>query len=58
VWDSRYRPHLVGLDPRRICDTEIRLAFQRARAKDLFLCFHNAFLWENLRASLGDLCML
>jgi uroporphyrinogen decarboxylase len=58
VWESKYRPHLLGVDRSRLAFDALRLACEKARQGDLFLCCHNTFLWENLRNMLGDVCML
>jgi len=58
IWDSTYRYHLLKVDRQRIAFDEISKAFKKARDRGLFLCYHNAFLWENMRSMLGDVCML
>ena len=58
VWDRTYRPRLVEADRQRLRVAAIADAFDKARSRDLFLCCHSPFLWENMRAMLGDVCML
>jgi hypothetical protein len=33
-------------------------SLRRRGPRDLFLCYHSPFLWENMRGMLGDVCML
>ena len=58
IWDREYRPRLVEVDRQRLRVETISDAFAKARARELFLCCHSPFLWENMRAMLGDVCML
>ena len=58
VWDRKYRPHLLEVDRERVASAHIAERFRKARARDLFLCCHTPVLWENMRAMLGDVCML
>lgn len=58
IWDRKYRPHLFAIDRERINGEAISAAFRKAKKHELFLCCHNAFLWENMRGMLGDVCML
>jgi hypothetical protein len=58
VWDRKYRGALTALDVRRIQGKKVEEALLKARKQELFFSYHNAFLWENLRESMGDVCML
>jgi hypothetical protein len=58
VWEKKYREFVTKLDVQRFATEQIEHAFGKAREKELFLCYHNAFLWENLRGMIGDLCLL
>jgi len=59
VWDEKYRPHLLGDHGKRVGDvqaTRENLARRRDQGKWAF--YGNQFVWECLRASLGDVNML
>jgi uroporphyrinogen decarboxylase len=58
VWDARYRPHLVAFDRDRLGDLDqARANLARRRAQGRWTIFGHMFIWEILRASLGDTAM-
>jgi len=57
VWDRDYRPHLLTLDPRRLDIENNRDALTKMRAKGKWAFFGHIFVFEQMRASLGDVCM-
>jgi uroporphyrinogen decarboxylase len=60
VWDSDYREHLgPANDRRRIASdlTPFREQLAARRADGRFAYFGSQFIWENMRASLGDCCL-
>jgi len=59
VWESDYRPHLVGSARRRIepAFDNTRNALARRREQQLWSHYGHQFIWECMRASLGDLCL-
>lgn len=60
VWDRDYRPLLVdaAADRERVGDLEeVRRQLARRRQQGKWTGFGQQFLWENMRASLGDYVM-
>jgi len=53
-----YREQLLTLDTRRMDISALREGLQQARAADKFSVYSNLFIFEIMRATLGDLCML
>lgn len=55
VWERDYRPHVATFDRERIGDLDgVRQALKRRREQGKWTFYGNQFIWENLRASLGD----
>ena len=57
VWERDYRPHLLGLDRERIKIDSARTNLQKLRARGTWAHYGGLFIWENMRRSLGDVCM-
>ncbi|HUU58706.1 MAG TPA: uroporphyrinogen decarboxylase family protein [Phycisphaerae bacterium] len=57
VWERDYRPHLLTLDRERIDIEGAAEGLARRREKGIFATFGHLFLWENMRQSMGDICM-
>jgi len=57
VWDEKYRPHLLELDRERINIDAAKEGLAKRRAQGKWAHFGHMFIWENMRRSLGDLCM-
>ena len=59
VWERDYRSHLVGSAETRIEDTleGTRNALKQRREQGLWTHYGGQFMWESMRASLGDLCL-
>lgn len=57
AWERDYRPHLLDLDPKRLNIEGTSKAFQRGKERRVWCFFGHLFLWEQLRASLGDEAM-
>lgn len=57
VWQRDYRPHLVDFDPARVNLDAARDGLARWRPEGRWCFFGHQFLWESMRASLGDLCL-
>lgn len=57
VWDRDYRPHLARLDPERVNVEAARKALQQRRAAGLWTFYGHLFIWEDMRRSMGDVCM-
>lgn len=58
VWDRKYRPLLTDFDRQRIGDVkEVTEKVAKWRAKGRWTLFGHHFIWENMRASMGDYTM-
>ena len=58
IWEKEYKPHLLEFDPTRVPNaaaSKENLAKNKAAGKWTF--YGNTLVWENLRASLGDVNM-
>jgi uroporphyrinogen decarboxylase len=58
VWERDYRPHLLQVDRRRVNLEEHRSNLEKGRARGKWCFFGHLFVWENMRRSLGDICLL
>ena len=57
IWETKYKPHLLALDPGRFNAEQVRQAVAARREQGRWAFSGNLFVWEILRKSLGDLCM-
>lgn len=57
IWERDYRPHLLELDLERLDLPGTRKAFEEARQAGVWTYFGHIFVWEILRASLGDVSL-
>ena len=57
IWERDYRPHLLELDRERIAIEEAKRRLTRGREQGLWTHYGHLFIWENMRQSLGDVCM-
>lgn len=57
VWEQKYRPLLLALDPARIKLVENRKAYQEARREGVWTHMGHMFVWELMRQSMGDVTM-
>ncbi len=57
IWEQDYRPHLLDLDRDRVNVEGARRALEGALAQEKWTYHGNLFIWEQMRRSLGDLCM-
>jgi uroporphyrinogen decarboxylase len=57
IWESDYRPHLLQIDQRRVNIPEHRANLAAGRARDKWCFYGHLFVWENMRRSLGDVCL-
>jgi len=58
VWDRDYRPLLVEPSRERLKVDETRGNLTKAREGDRWTFHGDLFLWELMRCSMGDVCML
>ncbi len=57
IWEKDYRPHLLDIDRGRIDVAGARKELQRRKKEGLWTFYGHLFIWEQLRCSLGDICM-
>jgi len=57
VWERDYRPHMLGVDRERVRIDGAKNALAKRRAEGYWTFFGHLFIWENMRRSLGDVCM-
>jgi len=58
VWERDYRPHVLELDRSRIHDPEWhKTTLAQRREQGLWTHYGNLFVWENMRQSMGDVCL-
>ena len=57
IWEKDYRPHLLEVDRERVDIQGAGEALQRRREQGLWAFYGHLFIWENMRQSMGDLCM-
>ena len=59
IWDKEYRPFLAEFDPGRVGDPEaVARNLENWRTKGRWASYGTQFIWENMRASMGDYIML
>jgi uroporphyrinogen decarboxylase len=57
IWERDYRPHLLNLDPARFDAELTRENLDKRREQALWTHYGQLFVWENMRQSMGDVCM-
>jgi len=57
VWERDYRPHLLEVDRERIDLEGTAEALAQRKAGGLWTYYGHQFIWENMRASMGDYTM-
>lgn len=57
VWERDYKPLLLTLDRERLCVNNAKEALAKRRAQGYWTQYGNVFVWELMRASLGDYTM-
>ncbi len=57
IWERDYRSHLLTLDPGRLNIEESKKTFQYCRQRNVWTFFGHLFVFENLRQSIGDICL-
>lgn len=57
AWEARYRPHLLETDRRRVNVDAAAETLRRRTGQGLWAFYGHQFIWENMRASMGDECM-
>lgn len=57
IWERDYRPHLLKVDRDRIDIEEIRAGIAKRHAQGIHVFCGCYSIWENMRQSIGDVCM-
>jgi len=57
VWERDYRVYMLELDPERVNVEAAKKNVARLRAQGYWVHFGHLFIWENMRRSMGDVCM-
>jgi uroporphyrinogen decarboxylase len=57
VWERDYRPHLLTVDRERADVAGTKAALAQRRAQGLWTHYGHLFVWENMRQTMGDVCM-
>jgi len=57
VWEADYRPHLLELDRQRVDVEGTAKNLAKRRDQGRWASYGHQFLWENMRASMGDYTM-
>ena len=57
VWERDYRSHLLELDRKRLNVEGTAQALAHRRKQGLWTYYGHRFVWENMRQSMGDVCM-
>ena len=57
VWERDYRPLLLEVDPERADIAGTKAALAARREQGLWTHYGHLFVWENMRQTMGDVCM-
>ena len=57
VWERDCRPHLLEVNPERINVEEATKALAANLTEKRWSFYGNLFVWENMRQSMGDICL-
>jgi len=57
VWERDYRPHLLELDRERIDLKGAKGSYATRKEQGFWTFYGHLFVWENMRQSMGDVCM-
>jgi uroporphyrinogen decarboxylase len=57
VWERDYRPALLNVDRQRLDVEAARGKLIRRRGQGLWTHYGHLFVWENMRQSMGDVCL-
>jgi uroporphyrinogen decarboxylase len=57
VWERVYRPHVLELDRDRVDVKKAKANLERRREQGLWTYYGHMFIWEIMRASMGDYVM-
>jgi len=57
VWDRDYRPKLTSIERERIDVDRARQSLAEGRQRQKWTHYGSLFIWEQMRRSMGDVCM-
>ncbi|MCG2791561.1 MAG: hypothetical protein L6305_07415 [Actinomycetia bacterium] len=57
IWERDYRTYLLNPDPSRIDIAGTKTTLENNRKKGFWTSYGHLFIWENMRQSMGDVCM-
>lgn len=57
IWERDYRPHLLKLNVDRLDIKGAKELLAKRKQQGYWTYFGNLFIWENMRQSMGDLCL-
>ncbi len=57
IWERDYRPHLLEVDRSRLDIEGAKKELERRKQQGLWTHYGHLFIWENMRQSMGDVCM-
>lgn len=57
IWERDYRDRLLEVDPLRVDVADARQRLARAREAGRWAFYGDVFVWENMRASMGDITL-
>ena len=59
IWENEYRPHLPGTARERVAEKipENAEKLAKRRKQNLWTHYGHQFIWENMRGSMGDMCL-
>lgn len=57
IWERDYRPHVLQVDRERLDIEGNARELARRREQGLWTYYEHYFVWENMRQSMGDVCM-
>lgn len=57
IWEQDYRPHLIDLDRQRVDIQTTKDTLAKRKKEGYWTFYGNIFIFENMRQSMGDLCL-
>ena len=57
IWERDYRPKLLKVERERVDIEGAKKALKERREEGLWTFYGHLFIWENMRQSMGDVCM-
>lgn len=58
IWQREYRPHLLSVDRERLQVEATRLELEKRRRQDVWAFYGHLGIWETMRQTMGDFCMM